>query len=187
MEKNVKKKEKQNKVGQAIKNFFNRPTPLIIVLICLCAFLTLYIYNYNAKNRIFIGEVIEENLQIVNVHYFTNGDMNYFYASPALYIGEDKKIYSFQMGYYVVDKNGNYIELATRARELEKKDSLASITEEMSAWNFAEPDKGEHFFTKEVMENLDSLRFVIKATTKKDTTEADFVIDYPVKMTKLTK
>ncbi len=185
----MKKKEekKQNKGWLKVKNFFNRPTPLIIVLLCLCALLTLYIYNYNAKNRIFVGEVVEKDLQIVNVHYFTNGDMNYFYASPALYVGEDKKIYSFQMGYYVVDKKGNYIELATRARELDKKDSLASITEEMSAWNFAEPDKGSHFFTKEVMDNLDNLHFVIKATTKKDTTEADVVVDYPVKMTKLTK
>lgn len=187
--KNLKQNEmtKENKIISGIKKFFNSPVPLIIFLLCVNAFLILYISNYNSKNRIFVGVVDESDLQIVNVHYFTNGDMNYFYASPAAYIGEDKEIYNFQIGYYVVDKDNNYIELASRSRAIVNKTSLKEVVDEMSGWNFAEEDKGTHFFTNEVMRNLDNLHFLIKACSKPDTTEADIVIDYPVEMTKITK
>lgn len=185
--KKTKTDKEESKVIKGMKKFFNNPAPIIILLVLLNAFLLIYISNYNEKNRIYIGEINKDDVQVVNVHYFTNGDMNYFYASNATYLGEEKQIYSYQIGYYAVDKDNKYIELATRSKELDKKAPLSEIVTEMSGWNFAESDKSEYFFTNEVLKHMDNLHFVIKASTKKGEKNADVVIDYPVNATKVTK
>ena len=91
-----RKSEKKETPGfvRGLKKFFNSPVPLIVVLLFINAFLVIYISQYNAKNRIFVGYVDEEEVQVANIHYFTNGDMNYFYASNALYLADDQDIYS---------------------------------------------------------------------------------------------
>lgn len=178
---------KKEKIFASLKKFFNNPIPLIVLLIALNVYLLLYISGYNEKNRIFVGYVDKKEVQVVNIHYFTNGDMNYFYASNAAFIGEDEDIYSYQIGYYVVDKKNNFIELATRSNSLDKKTSLKDVVEDMSGWNFAEQDRGEYFFTDEVLRNMENLHFVIKASTKKDSTAADVYYDFKVETTKVTK
>lgn len=184
-----KKKEikKENKILVKIKNFFNHPAPIIIFLLFLVLVLTMYIANYNSKNKIYVGKVEEEKIAIVNVHFFLNGDMNYFHAANAVYLDEDQDIYTFQVGYYAVDDNGNYYELATRARALENSTSLKDVIEENSGWSFGESDKGILHFTQEVRKNIANLHFVVKASTVKDSTNPDIVIDYQVNLEKITK
>lgn len=182
----IQKKE-ENKALKGIKKFFNNPLPLIIFLIITNALLLVYIGNINSKNKIFIGKIDSKEVAVVNVHYFTNSDMNYFYASNAVLLADDSKIYNYQIGYYVVDEKGDYIEFATRSNALEKSTSLKDVVSEMSGWNFAEADRGEYFFSNEVIKNIDNLHFVIKASTKKDSTKADIHYDQKVDATKITK
>lgn len=185
---NKKNEDKKiNSILKNIKDFFNRPAPLIIFLILLVSFLVLYIYKTNSSNKIYVGEINNDEIQVANVHYFTNGDINYFYATPAIYLAKDTKIFNYQIGYYVVDENNNYYELATRSNSLENASSLKEIVNELSAWDFAESPKSEYFFDKDVLKYLDNLHFVIKASTKQDSTEADVVVDYEVDLTKITK
>lgn len=185
----VKKEEKKQeaKVVTSLKKFFNHPAPLIIILICIVLFLTMYIANYNSKNKIYVGSLDKEDIAIVNVHFFLNGDMNYFHAANAVYLGEDKDIYTFQIGYYAVDDNNNYYELATRANSLENKTSLKDVIDENSGWSFGESDKGVLHFTNDVRNNVDNIHFVVKASTEKGSTNPDIVIDYPVDLEKITK
>ena len=189
-EKKIAKKEvkrEENKFIVSIKKFFNHPAPLIIVLICIVLFLTMYIADYNSKNKIYVGDLNQKDIAIVNVHFFLNGDMNYFHAANAAYLGEDKEIYTFQIGYYAVDEKNNYYELATRANSLENKTSLKDVIEENSGWSFAESDKGVLHFTNDVRKNVDNIHFVVKASTEKGSTKPDIVIDYQVDLTRITK
>lgn len=188
-EESSKKEEikNENKVLGSLKRFFNHPAPLIIILICLVLFLTMYIADYNGKNKIYVGSLDKKDIAIVNVHFFLNGDMNYFHAANAAYLGEDKEIYTFQIGYYAVDEKNNYYELATRANSLENKTSLKDVIDENSGWSFAESDKGVLHFTDDVRKNVDNIHFVVKASTEKGSTKPDIVIDYPVDLEKITK
>lgn len=189
--KNVKVEEKKvtkfSKVLDALKRFFNNPAPLIIVLVALNAFLLLYISNYNDKNRIYVGSIEKSDVAVVNVHYFTNGDMNYFYASNALYNGDKKNIYSYEMGYYVKDLKGEFIPFAVRSGKLDKAIDLSTTITEMSGWNFAEADSSTKFFTSDVLKYMDKLYFIIKASTEENSTKADVYIEYPVDTIKVTK
>lgn len=187
MKNKVKEEKKGNIILTKIKDFFNNPVPLIIVLIAIIAILLIFISRMNVNNKIYVGEINKEDLQVGNVHYFINNDMNYFYASNALYLGEKKNVYSYQMGYYVVDKDNNYIEFATRSKKADTKANLGDVISELSGWNFGENSASDYFFSKDVMENMDNLHFVVKASTKKDSDDADIVIDYPVELSKITK
>lgn len=183
----VNNDKKINKILAKVKAFFNNPAPLIIVLIAIIAFLLIFISRINLNDTIYVGEINKSDLQVGNVHYFTNGDMNYFYASTAAYLGEKKQVYSYQMGYYAVDKDNNYIEFATRSKKSDVKADLADVIEELSGWNFGETNASDYFFSKDVIDNIDNLHFVVKASTKKDSDDADIVIDYPVELSKITK
>lgn len=187
------KSKKQNatleKIKTGIIKFFNDPKPIIIVLIAIICFLLIFISNRTVKDQIYVGEINTEEFQVANVHYFTNGDMNYFYASNGAMLGKqaDTDVYHYQMGYYVVDDEGNYIEFATRSKEADTKAKLSEVVEELSGWSFAESATNRYFFTQDVVNNFDKLHFVIKASTKKDSDDADINLDYEVTLTKITK
>ncbi len=189
--KNVKKEDKKEEkvVAKKMKNFFNNPTPLIIVLIAIICVLLLFISRMNTKSKIYVGEIDKDGLQVANVHYFTNNDMNYFYSSTPLYVGDlkDKGVYSYQIGYYVEDKNGKTYEFATRSKDSTTKAKLSEVVEELGGWNFAESYNKQYFFSPEVIANMDNLHFVIKASTSKDSKEADISLDYKVNLTKISK
>lgn len=169
-----------------IKNFLNKPTPLIIVLIIIVILLIIYIYNYNSKNKIYVGSLSNDNVSINNIHYFTNGDMNYFYASPAIY-SKDEKIYEYLIGYYVVNNNNELIEFLTRTDKFDNKTSLKDVVLETSGWSFAESDISKNYFNDKVRNHLDKLHFVIKAKTTKDSQDYDINYDLEIEETKITK
>lgn len=179
--------KKSNSILTKVKAFFNNPAPIIIVLVAIIAILLIFISRMNIDNKIYVGEINKEDLIVANVHYFTNNDMNYFYASTAAYVGEKKDVYSYQIGYYVVDEDNNYIEFATRSKKADTKASLADIVDELSGWNFGETNASDYFFSSDVLKNIENLHFVIKASTVKDSDDADIVIDYPVDLSKITK
>lgn len=186
---NKKSETKINKILMNLKKFFNDPKPIIVVLIAIICFLLIFISKLNTKSLIYVGEINKEDIQVANIHYFTNNDMNYFYASTAVFLGSfaDKEIYSYQIGYYVVDSNGEYIEFVTRSKEATSPAKLSEIVDELSAWSFAESNVNNYFFSPEVIRNMGNLHFVIKASTKADTKDADINLDYKVTLTKITK
>lgn len=182
-----KKVTKEKKATSKLKEFFNKPTPIIVALVIICVVQLYFLITFKSMNGIYTGELNKEDVQIVNVHMFTNNDMNYFYASPAMYLGEDKQIYNFEMGYYVELSSGEMKSFATRSRSLNSASSLKEIVEEMSAWNFFETSLQDYFFSEEVLDNLDSMHFIIKASTKANSTDADVYIDYPIELNRITK
>lgn len=169
-----------------IKEFFNKPAPLIIVLIIIIALQTFYIANYNSKNRIYIGKISTQDVTVDNIHYFTNGDMNFFYASPAIYNKKDVKVYNYLVGYYVEDNN-DLVEFVSRSSNLDKATSLSDIIDEMSSWSIAEADSIKNKFNDNVRNKLNKLHFIIQASTKKDSNEPDININVEVNPTKITK
>lgn len=185
----TKNMENNNSMMMRIKDFFNRPAPLIIVLIAIICFLLLFISKNSVGSRIYVGEINKDDIQVGSVHYFVNGDMNYFYASNGIYNGEhkDTKVYTYQLGYYVVDSNNEYHEFLTRSKEADTAASLADIVNELSGWSLAESMSNRKFFTNDIMKNLNNLHLVIKASTKKGSKEADISLDYRVELNKITK
>lgn len=187
--KKVVKKDKKEIISKKLKSFFNNPAPIFIALIAIICVLLLFISRMNTKSKIYVGEIDKDGLQIPNIHYFTNNDMNYFYSSTPLYTGEmkDKEVYSYQIGYYVEDKNDKVYEFATRSKESDKKVKLSEVIEELGGWNFAEDYNRQYFFSREVIANMEDLHFVIKASTTKGSKDADISLDFKVDLTKISK
>jgi hypothetical protein len=164
-----------------IKSKLNNTFPMVIVLSIVCVILLVYIYNHKNDDVIRVGNVNTGEVTIANVHYFKNDKMNYFYASPASYLAEDQKIFSFQIGYFVEDNKGNLIPFLTRSNKFEKSTSLKEVTLEMTSWNIIELESAHNYFTKEVNPYLHKLHFVIKASTKQGgeyDINIDKVVDY---------
>ena len=45
----------------------------------------------------FTGVIEDENVNVGNIHYFVNNDMNYFHAASATFLGEDKEVYFWEL------------------------------------------------------------------------------------------
>ena len=113
-------------------------------------------------------------------------DINYFYASTGSFLEEDKDVYSYEMGYYVM-KNKELVPFATRSGALDKAASLSSLVTEFSGWEIVEAANAEYFFKPEIIPNMGDLYFVINASTKKGESKADLHYEIPVENTKVTK
>lgn len=186
-------KKKDKKIMSKVKSALNNPLPMLIALTIIIVILLIYISTTSRESKIYVGEINKEDVNVVNIHYFANNDMNYFYASNAAYLGKDKKIYSFQVGYYAVDANGKYYELAMRSKKLDNATSLRDVVTENSGWSISELanpklTNGKKFFDNDVLNNLENLHFVILASTDKEKpNDPDITIDYKIELTKITK
>ena len=177
------KKETIGKIND-IKSKLNNTFPMVIVLSIVCVILLGYIYTHKNDNAINIGSLGTENVTIQNIHYFKNDKMNYFYATPATFNGEDKNIYSFTIGYYVEDSKGELIPFLTRNNKFDKSTSLKDVVLEMTSWNIIELNANENYFNKEVNPYLHKLHFVITASTTKDG-KNDITIDEKIDFKKM--
>lgn len=186
MKKQIKKENKLLDILKKIGNFFNKPLPIILVLAAICICLLVYIYRGNTRNEILVGSLSTEEVQVQNIHYFTNNDMNYFYAMNA-HSEKTEKVYTYQVGYYTVDSDKKYTEFAVRSGKLTNPLSVSDIIGDYSGWNIAELANNPLHFTKENKRNMKELHFVFKGCTKKDSTDPDIVIDVKVDIHKLTK
>lgn len=178
------------KIGNGIKNFFNRPTPIFIALIAIILVLLLFIYRNTRSSRISVGEIYQEHIVVSNIHYFINSDMNYFHATPATFAGDkkdNKKVYAYEIGYYVVDEKNNYIPFCTRSKKLDSPVDIETIISESSSWSFGDTNTNPFFFTPEVIKNIDNLHFIFRGSTIKDTDEADVSYDYQVELKNISK
>lgn len=188
MKKTEKKAKKDNNKFDTIKKWLNNPLPMLIVLTVIIVVLLIFIMTHNQKSKIYVGSINKDDVQIVNVHYFTSDDMNYFYASNAAYLGDNKNVYSYQIGYYAVSDSGELYELATRAGKLDNASPIKDIVLEKSGWTIAEQADNDYFFDNNVLKNIENLHFVILASTDKEKpNDPDIKVDYKVELTKLTK
>lgn len=187
MEKKKNNSKRENKVLKVIKNFFNNPAPLFIVFIVIIFFLLFYINQNMSKDIIMVGEVDQKDVSIHNIHYFINDDINYFYADKALYSGENKTVYKYQIGYFVENNKGELLDFVTRSgSDLKKGFKLADLINDMSGWNFMEKADSPYFFKKNIMPYINKIHFVVLASTNKDSDEADIDIDYEVNVINFT-
>lgn len=186
MKKQIKNKKNFKDILKTIGSFFNKPLPIIIVLSCICIYLLVFIYRNNTVNKIIVGSVSTEDVQVQNIHYFANNDMNYFYAINA-HSERKEKVYAYQVGYYTVDNKKNYTEFAARSGKLTTPLAVSDIIGDYSGWNIAELANNPVHFTNANKNNIDELHFVFKGSTKKDSTDSDIVIDVKVDIQKITK
>ena len=168
-----------------IKNFFNHPAPLIIALIVLNFISLLYISRYDSHNQIFVGN-ISKTVSVGSIHFFTNNDINYFYASSATLLEEDQDVYNYEIGYYV-KKGEDMVPFATRSGVLDKKTKLSELVLEFSGWEIAEPYTTEYFFKPDIIDNMSDLYFIINASKEKGSTKADVHYEISVDNNKVTK
>lgn len=188
-----KKKKKKNKElkdtkkKNKLKKYINNPIPIIIALCILCVIQLYFLFSFNASNKIYTGELNTNEMQVINLHMFINNDINYFYAAPAAYLGEEKEIYNFQIGYFIEMPDGELEPFAVRTRELENPSKLSEIVNEMSAWNFFETALQDYFFSEDAINNIENLHFIVKASTEKGSSNYDITLDYEVEVNKITK
>ena len=187
--KKKKKKEevKEEKKPNAIMSFLNNPLPIFLVQTLIIIVMIVAYINLRSSIAMYNGHVEDENVMIGNIHYFLNNDMNYFHASSATFTGEEKQVYSYNVGYYVEDDNGELIEFISRSNKVEAPVSLTAAVQDMSGWSFGESSYQRRFFTNEVVKHMDKLHFVISASTEKGSDKADVYYDIKVSPTKISK
>lgn len=183
--KTTNKTEKTN----MIKNFFNNGSIILTALSIICALLLIYCISLKSKlennGNIFVGTIETSDAQVINIHYMTNTKINYFYSDPAI-ITKNDKVYSYTIGYYVKDNEGNLLPVAKRQGNLDTAIPLDEVTMDMSSWNIAELESQNTYFTKENKKYLDNLYLIIKANTNKDSNESDINLEYKVNVISLT-
>lgn len=187
--KNKKEERKAEKELQknGFKQFINNPLPIMLVQTLLIIVLIVAYINLKSSIHMFVGKVEEDTVAISNIHYFINNDMNYFHASSATFVGDDKQVYAYNIGYYVEDDNGELVEFISRSNKIDNPVSLKAAVQDMSAWSFGESSYQRKFFTTDIVKRLDKLHFVISASTEKGSDKADVYYDFKVATTKITK
>ncbi len=180
-------KIKDNNKSNMIKDIFNNPKIIITTLIVIC-FLLLFIMFYMKENstKFYYGDLIEDEVGVQTIHCVINKRINYFYSTGAGYLGDDKDIYKYEIGYYVMDKNGNKIDFVKESGNLDDKTSLKAVVAAKSSFDVAEYTTDQAVYFKDnVIKNIDNIYFYIKASTNKDSNDYDIDIEKKVNMVKV--
>lgn len=180
-------KTKENKKDNKIKDFFNNPRIIIVTLIVVC-FLLLFIMYMMKENstKFYYGDLIEDEVGVQTIHCITNKKINYFYSTSAGYLSDDTDVYKYEIGYYVMDKNGNKIDFLKEEGALDEKTSLKAIVSAKSSFDVAEYTTDQAvYFKQDVVKNIDNLYFYIKASTSSDSNDYDIDIEKKVNLVKV--
>ena len=182
-----KKNKKEEKKPNIIKRLFNNPLPIFLVQTLWIIVMIVAYINLRSSIAMYAGVLESDVASSSNIHYFVNNDMNYFHAASVTFTGEDKQIYSYNIGYYVTGDNGELVEFISRSNKLQAPASLKEVVQDMTGYSFAESTYQRRFFTPEVVRNFNKLHFVISASTEKGSDKADVYYDLPVGITKISK
>lgn len=154
-----------------------RTMVVILMIICGCLlFACIYLKN---REQLLVGSAMDEKIYINNVTYFTNKDTFYITSAGAKFLGNDKDVYSYQLGYYVDD-----IALSEFNINLEKKSTVKDIINNTSNFSLTEYKNNLSIFKK--VKNIKNLKFIFKADTDNDK-EFDLEIETPVKFYNVLK
>lgn len=168
-----------------IKKIINSPIAIIIALTVLCVILLVSLFNEKKINKMYVGSYGSDYFSIPSLHFFINNDMHYFYSDKAI-INDERVVYDYNIGYYVVDNANNFHEFNVRKGSLEKGVQLSDLVNDMSSWNYGENFEAKEHFDEEVLNNYDNLYFVIKASSKYGN-GFDINLDFKVDLIKISR
>ena len=180
----VKQESKLKRIGGKVKAFFNDPRPIIIVLLILVCLFIVAFANYKNKYKVYQGFYTSDTINIRSIHAYIHPKVSTFYSSGAVYTGEAKKVYQYQIGFYYETSDGyNFIKESTDS--LDTAIDLADIINRTSYFDYSESEIAENLvFTREAKENIGKLHFIVQASTTKDTDDGyDIQIDCPIDFT----
>ena len=180
----VKKDSKIKLICKKIKAFLNDPRPIIIVLLILVCLFIVAFANYKNKYRVYQGFYTSDTINIRTVHAYIHPKVSSFYSSGAVYTGDAKKVYQYQIGYYYESKDGLKF-LKESTDNLETAVDLGDIINRTSYFDYSESQVAEHLvFTREAKANMGKLHFIVQASTTKETDDDfDIKIDCPIEFT----
>lgn len=180
------KKETQTKNNKNSKifNFFNNPVTIIVTLILFAILLMLYNrYLVNSMN-LYTFTGFNDDISIINGTIYTGYDINYFGDSKALYTGRDIQLSTYEVGYFIKNKDKYTIVAVTESiQELENSASLKEIVETID-FSFTEVSKDALYLSKDNIKNIDKLTFKISGT---DELGNEVSIEIPLTVTKMSK
>ena len=199
----VKKEKKSNffkTVGSKLKvvgkfiydKILNNPKLIILTLIVLVLAFIIAFSNYKSKYKILVGDVITQDVGIRLIQIDMNPKVNTFMATTATYLGEDKQVYDYVIGYFY--QVGDEMKPLTYAKKsVTEGASLAELVAANSYKSIIEfagnksNKSNVKVFTNESKSHLDKLHFIIKASTNKNNKgEYDINIDCPIKFVNLS-
>ncbi len=165
----------------------NNPKLIIIALGVLVLAFIIAFANYKSKYKILVGDVVTKDVGIRLVQIDTNPKVNTFMATTATYLGEDKQVYDYVIGYFY--QVGDEMKPLTYAKKsVTEGASLAELVSANSYKSIIEfagnksNKSNVKVFTNEAKSHLDKLHFIIKASTNKNNKgEYDINIDCPIK------
>ena len=64
----VEEKKKGKNIMSKVKSALNNPLPMLIALTIIIVILLIYISTTNRESKIYVGEINEEDVNIVNIH-----------------------------------------------------------------------------------------------------------------------
>ena len=199
----VKKEKKTNilkTIGSKLKvvgkfiydKILNNPKLIILSLIVLVFAFIIAFANYKSKYKILVGDVITQDVGIRLIQIDTNPKVNTFMATTATYLGEDKQVYDYVIGYFY--QVGDEMKPLTYAKKsVTEGASLAELVAANSYKSIIEfagnksNKSNVKVFTNEAKSHFDKLHFIIKASTNKNNKgEYDINIDCPIKFVNLS-
>ena len=198
------KKEKKNNIlktiGSKLKvvgkfiydKILNNSKLIILALIVLVLTFIIAFSNYKSKYKILVGDVITQDVGIRLIQIDMNPKVNTFMATTATYLGEDKQVYDYVIGYFY--QVGDEMKPLTYAKKsVTEGASLAELVAANSYKSIIEfagnksNKSNVKVFTNESKSHLDKLHFIIKASTNKNNKgEYDINIDCPIKFVNLS-
>ncbi len=182
---NLKKESKKVTFSKIV----NSPFSIIVVLIIFSILLMVYNRYLANSTKLYTFSGFEKKYNILNGTIYTSRDINYFGDSKIFYNGEDIKLTSYEMGFYI-KKNSSYKEIAVLTSltksDTTNLDGAASLKELLQNTNFSftETSKDAKFMSKENMKAIDNLIFKIRG---KDDKDSDVDIEIPLTVEKISK
>lgn len=169
---------------EKIIKIFKSYKTIIIFLLMLCLFILMYCNKLmnSCSTYLFEGksDYIEINSGVIALNY----NMNLFQGSNIEYIyDKDIVITNYDIGYYIlIDEE--YQPLATLASDEENEISLKKLIEGKDTFRVYEFSKSNYYFTKDKLNNINNLYFIIKATDTKGNNITDLTKLDIIKITK---
>lgn len=180
----MNKKKKKNSENM-IKKILNTPKTLIIFLIFIIMILLVFTNHLMKTNKTYMFSGSSDYVTVLNGVISLSHDVNLISGSDVEYINEeDVMVTSYNIGYYVL-KDNTLIPLVIKTGHDEEGFSLKGLINEMSAYNISEPYRNKAFFTKDILNNLESgLYFMIEGKTIDDEEILDKI---ELNLTKMSK
>ena len=180
----IKKEKVKVPLKERTKRFFNSPQPLFVMFTLIIIGLLIYIVQYTKHDTIMTASYTGEQGNISTIHVFANHKLNVFYATPAQYTGEDKKIYGYDIGYYY--ESGDKLKpFLVRSGKSDEALSLKKVVSDTSSWNISELSRTHSYFNEDILNNLNKLHFVVYASTTKGSDQVDYVLDFDIEVDKI--